>query len=93
MEIWSGWLRFKNSVLYPTKCRLLKFTMRFRPKAKENRRGLLSVYQDMESCGEYEDIQVMWKMIHSSRPLIAHQTRRRSKRPCYWRFRLCLMPS
>ncbi|CAJ1807840.1 unnamed protein product [Sphenostylis stenocarpa] len=30
--------------------------------------GLLSLYKDMESCGEYADIQVMWKMIESSSP-------------------------
>ena len=34
MEKWRGWLRFKHSVLFPTKCILLKFTKRLRPKAK-----------------------------------------------------------
>lgn len=30
-----------------------------------NRNGLLSLYKDIESCGEYRDIQVMWDMIQS----------------------------
>ncbi|EOY07097.1 hypothetical protein QQP08_017925 [Theobroma cacao] len=89
MERWRGWLRFKHSVLFPTKCMLLKFTSRLRPKAKENRQVLLTLYKDMESCGEYEDIQVMWKMIHSSFPSNGHKTRR-SRRPSYFRF--CFKP-
>ncbi|XWS67285.1 hypothetical protein CRYUN_Cryun05aG0274600 [Craigia yunnanensis] len=91
MEKWRGWLRFKHSELFPTNCILLKVTTRLRPKAKENRQGLQSLYKDLESCGEYEDIQVMWKIIHSPRPSIAHKTRR-SKRPSYWRFRFCFKP-
>ncbi|XWS43886.1 hypothetical protein CRYUN_Cryun16bG0143000 [Craigia yunnanensis] len=73
------------------KCILLKITTPLRAKAKGNRQGLLSLYKDMESCGQYEDIQVMWKMIHSSCPSNAHKTRR-SKRPSYWRFRFCFKP-
>jgi hypothetical protein len=44
-----------------------------------NDHGLMNLYKDMESCGEYTDIQVMWKMVHSCHP-IAQNTRR--KRPC-----------
>jgi hypothetical protein len=43
-----------------------------------NNRGLMNLGKDLETCGEYTDIQVMWKMIHSCHP-IAQDTRR--KRP------------
>lgn len=50
--------------------------------------GLMSLYKDMESCGEYTDIKVMWEMIHSSCHPKAHNTR--SKKP-YWKF--CFRPT
>lgn len=55
-----------------------------------NRDVLLSLYKDMESCREYEDIQVMWAMIHSSCPQNSRNTRM-NKRPFYWRF--CFRPT
>ncbi|XVE97138.1 hypothetical protein REPUB_Repub02eG0285100 [Reevesia pubescens] len=73
MEKWRGWLRFKHSVLCPTKFVLLKVKTRLGPKANGKMQGLLSLYKDMETCGEYEDIQVMWKMIHSSCPSNSHK--------------------
>ena len=37
-------------------------------KMAGNGKGLGSLYKDIESCGEYRDIQVMWDMIHSCPP-------------------------
>lgn len=120
MEKWRGWLRFQRSLVFPTKCKLLKVTKHLRPKAegklrKKNlldsismlinvcvtelkgimtgkREGLLGLYKDLEGCGEYEDIQVMWKMVLSSCPSTAHKTRR-TKRPYSWRISFCIRPS
>lgn len=50
---------------------------------------LLSIYKDLESCQEYEDIQVMWAMIHSSSaypPKTCNHTRRNKRPSSYWRF-------
>lgn len=49
-----------------------------------HRNGLLSLYKDMESCGEYADIQVMWKMIESSSPQYACCHKKRINRSSYW---------
>ncbi|MBA0781874.1 hypothetical protein Gotri_002755 [Gossypium trilobum] len=86
MEKWRGWLRFERSLAFPTKCILLKAIM------TGKRQGLLGLYKDLEGCGEYEDIQVMWKMVHSSCPSTAHKTRR-TKRPYSWRINFCFRPS
>ncbi|GLT73781.1 hypothetical protein SLA2020_456160 [Shorea laevis] len=83
MERWGGWQCFKQSVLFPAKCMLLKVTSHLRRRAKGRRQGgLLSLYKDMESCRGYEDIQVMWEMIHSC-PANGCKTQS-SKRPSYW---------
>ncbi|BAT84035.1 hypothetical protein LR48_Vigan03g083800 [Vigna angularis] len=68
MGNWKGWRYFKRMSIYPIKSILLKVTSNFMFKSKGNRNGLLNLYKDMESCGEYSDIQVMWKMIESSSP-------------------------
>ncbi|KAL5806835.1 hypothetical protein ACOSQ3_029725 [Xanthoceras sorbifolium] len=87
MGKWRGWLCIKHSFLFSTKCILLKITSGFRPKKKGNRDVLLSLYKDLESCQEYEDIQVMWEMIHSScTSPKACKTRRNNKRPFHWKF-------
>ncbi|KAJ7961177.1 U-box domain-containing protein [Quillaja saponaria] len=85
MERWKGWLCFKRLTFFPTKSLLLKVTSHFRIKHKGQRNGLLSLYKDLESCGEYEDIQVMWQIIHSSCPQYAYNTKR-NKRSSYWSF-------
>ncbi|KAG8500700.1 hypothetical protein CXB51_004313 [Gossypium anomalum] len=92
MEKWRRWLRFERSLVFPTKCILLKVTKHLRPKAEGKRQGLLGLYKDLEGCGEYEDIQVMWKMVHSSCPSTAHKTRR-TERPYSWRISFCFRPS
>lgn len=47
---------------------------------------LLSLYKDLESCQEYEDIQVMWEMVHSSSPPSkACKVRRNIKRAFRWK--------
>ncbi|KAG5550652.1 hypothetical protein RHGRI_015564 [Rhododendron griersonianum] len=56
----------------------------------EKRRGLVSLYKDMEDCEGYEDIHVMWEIIHSSCPPNSNDNRS-SKRPGHWRF--CFRPT
>ncbi|KAJ7950034.1 U-box domain-containing protein [Quillaja saponaria] len=85
MERWKGWLCFKWLTFFPTKSVLHKVTSHFRYKPKGERNGLVSLYKDMESFGEYEDIQVMWKILHSSSTQYAYNIKR-SKRSAYWRF-------
>ncbi|KAJ0088813.1 hypothetical protein Patl1_31421 [Pistacia atlantica] len=82
------WLCFKQLFLFPAKRILLKVTSGFMHKNKGNRAALLSLYKDMESCREYEDIQVMWAMIHSSCPQNSCNTRR-NKRPRPFCFPFC----
>lgn len=55
-----------------------------------NGNGLVNLYKDIESCGEYADIKVMWEMIHSCPQNSKNSTERR-KRSSYWRF--CVQPS
>ncbi|KAK9290304.1 hypothetical protein L1049_008471 [Liquidambar formosana] len=90
MGRWRAWLCFKSSFLFPTKGILHKITSSLRHEAKGNEHGLVSLYKDMESCGGYEDIQVMWEMIHSSCPQNGHSAKS-SKKPSYWRF--CFRPT
>ncbi|CAI0424149.1 unnamed protein product [Linum tenue] len=62
------WLLFKrNSLLSSTKYALVKFTSTVRgsSRGRKKQRGLVALHKDMESCGEYTDIQVMWEMLHS----------------------------
>ncbi|KAL6278200.1 hypothetical protein ACE6H2_021801 [Prunus campanulata] len=93
---WRTWMCFKRSFLLPTKCFLLKLTSRSRNKAKDvaeiagNGLGLVSLYKDMESCGEYEDIRVMWEIIHSC-PQNTNSSNRRKRSSSHWRF--CLQPT
>lgn len=47
-------------------------------------KGLVGLYKEMESCGEYADIRVMWEMIHSSCP--ANATSTRSGKRSHWGF-------
>lgn len=44
MEKWRGWLCFKHSVLFPTKCILVKVTMLLRRKAKAGKGKLLLLF-------------------------------------------------
>ncbi|KAH7865668.1 hypothetical protein Vadar_009591 [Vaccinium darrowii] len=69
MERWKGWMwfYFKSSFFLPTKCILVKVASCHKHKAEEKGHGLVSLYKDMEDCEGYEDIQVMWEIIHSSR--------------------------
>lgn len=46
-----------------------------------SRSGLVNLYKDMEACAGYNDIQVMWEMIHSN----VNETKCK-KRPFFWRF-------
>lgn len=114
MKRWRAWLWFKESLIVPTKCILLKLSSRSRRKAKGkefyryflsfftffslfynkvkmagNGHGLVSLYKDMESYGEYADIRVMWEIIHSC-PEGTPKRKERRKKSSYWRF--CFQP-
>ncbi|PON94334.1 hypothetical protein TorRG33x02_098080 [Trema orientale] len=90
MKKWRTWLWFKESFLLPTKCILLKLSSTSRRKAKGNNgHGLVSLYKDMESYGEYADIRVMWEIIHSC-PQGGIPKRERRRKSSYWRF--CFQP-
>ncbi|AES79576.1 hypothetical protein MtrunA17_Chr7g0243231 [Medicago truncatula] len=79
MRNWKGWRCFKSLTIYPFKSLLCKVSSNFRLKSQGHRNGLVSLYKDMESCGEYEDIQVMWKMIESSSPQHACKKKRNNR--------------
>ncbi|KAG7033756.1 hypothetical protein SDJN02_03481, partial [Cucurbita argyrosperma subsp. argyrosperma] len=68
MKGWRLWDCLKRSFLLPTKLFLLRVNSRHLVQPKGNGKGLGSLYKDIESCGEYRDIQVMWDMIHSCPP-------------------------
>ncbi|GKV06102.1 hypothetical protein SLEP1_g18031 [Rubroshorea leprosula] len=91
MKRWRGWQCFKQPVHLPPKCMLLKVCQLLRPRVKGSRPGLQSLYKDMESCRGYEDIQVMWDMIHSSCPANVYETPSSNKRPSHWSF--CFRPT
>ncbi|KAK9920347.1 hypothetical protein M0R45_028902 [Rubus argutus] len=91
MVAWKTWLCLKQSFLVPTKCLLIKLTSRSRHKPKGNGNGLVNLYKDIESCGEYADIKVMWEMIHSCPQNSKNSTERRKRSSSYWRF--CVHPS
>ncbi|KAL7248621.1 hypothetical protein ACSBR2_003375 [Camellia fascicularis] len=57
-----------------------------------NGHRLVSLYKDMEACKGYADIQVMWEMIHSSRPPSGRKNRN-SKTASQWRLLLCFKPT
>ncbi|CAI9779201.1 unnamed protein product [Fraxinus pennsylvanica] len=82
---------FRNSFLCPTrKDMLVNVTTILRHKAKGKGQGMVTLYEDIEDCAGYRDIEVMWEMIHPSFPLDAHNKKRRKKVLC-WRF--CFRPS
>ncbi|XP_031378646.1 uncharacterized protein LOC116194069 [Punica granatum] len=54
-----------------------------------NANGLVVLYKDMESCGEYADIRVLWEMVQSSRPLSSQTTGARTTKN-HWKF--CFRP-
>ncbi|KAG8374451.1 hypothetical protein BUALT_Bualt11G0133300 [Buddleja alternifolia] len=72
----------KNSFLLRRKVDVLANAgaSNLRHKATVKSRGLIALYKDMEACGEYEDIQVMWEMIHSTCPSNVQKNNRRGKR-------------
>ncbi|CAN0927855.1 hypothetical protein LINGRAHAP2_LOCUS36133 [Linum grandiflorum] len=69
-------LVLKRNSFSSTKHAILKLTSGVRslkpkpgsPRSSRGRkqRGLVALHKDMESCGEYTDIQVMWEMLHSA---------------------------
>ncbi|CAN1134306.1 hypothetical protein LINPERPRIM_LOCUS16177 [Linum perenne] len=80
----TRWKQRLRSSVSSTKRAILKLTSGVRslkpssPRSIRGRkqRGLVALHKDMESCGEYTDIQVMWEMLHSTPPV---SKRRRSR--------------
>ncbi|KAL1819170.1 hypothetical protein ACET3Z_014039 [Daucus carota] len=83
MGSWRSWLFFKNSLLHHSRAMPFKLTSFLKHKTKENKAGLMSLYKDMEACEGYADIQVMWKMIHSSSLAGDHNREMRNRRVCF----------
>ncbi|MFS7976795.1 hypothetical protein Hanom_Chr10g00896581 [Helianthus anomalus] len=73
--------KYRNSFLTTTKGFFFKLRSCLKNKAKEHKNGMVSLYKDMEACGGYEDIQVMWEMIQSSSTNANNTNKTR-----YWRF-------
>lgn len=82
---WFSSMIIKNSVFLRTKDFLANAASNLRYKAKGKSDGFVCLYEDMEACAGYEDIQVMWEMIHSSSTHIV-QRNRSSRRFSCWRF-------
>ncbi|CAO2820153.1 unnamed protein product [Amaranthus hypochondriacus] len=79
MERLRGFLSFKTtpSLVFPTTSIFTRLSPRFWRKAKGcassrakqgggKRKGLVSLYKDKELCAGYDDIDTMWRMIHST---------------------------
>ncbi|KAK9699183.1 hypothetical protein RND81_08G158200 [Saponaria officinalis] len=78
MERVREYLCFKtsSSLLFPTTRIFTKLPSRlwlkakgyatFRTKQATNKKKLVSLYKDKELCEGYGDIEIMWKMIHST---------------------------
>ncbi|TKY63551.1 hypothetical protein E2542_SST13427 [Spatholobus suberectus] len=85
MGKWKNCWYFKRFSIHSTKSIFSKLNSHLRFKPEGHRDGLVNLYKDMESFGEYEDIQVMWKMIQiqSSTPQCTC-TVKRTNRSLYW---------
>lgn len=47
--------------------------------------GLLKLHDDIQTCG-YEDVQVMWEMLHRTESeLTSNNTRKRNKPKSFWK--------
>ncbi|KAH9613654.1 hypothetical protein KSS87_020420 [Heliosperma pusillum] len=78
MERLKEYLCFKtsSSLLFPTTSLFTKLPSRLWLKAKgystpqvkqdTKKKELISLYKDKELCAGYGDIEIMWKMIHST---------------------------
>ncbi|KAK9668529.1 hypothetical protein RND81_13G066900 [Saponaria officinalis] len=93
MEKLREYLCFKtssSSLFFPTTSFFTKLPSRLWLKAKAtNKRGLVSLYKDKELCAGYGDIEIMWKIVHST--CTKNVSRNvKSKRNCYSIF--CFKP-
>ncbi|CAI9097291.1 OLC1v1033682C1 [Oldenlandia corymbosa var. corymbosa] len=95
MRRWKFWLllNLKSPSSVPGKSTLAgKGHSRLRhSRNKKNRRGLGALCKEMEACGGYSDIKVMWEMVNSSNHHHARNIRGRSKRQLQWNF--CFSPA
>ncbi|XLS48528.1 hypothetical protein HN51_022886 [Arachis hypogaea] len=81
--------------IFSTKSIILssKLTSHFRFKPQRHRKGILNnLYEDMESYGEYEDIQVMWKIIQSTSPQYGSSNKERTNNKSSYLI-LCFRPT
>ncbi|KAM7264811.1 hypothetical protein ACFE04_002494 [Oxalis oulophora] len=60
------WQYFTHSFIVTVKCTLLKISRQFRLEHRGDSHGLGNLYKDMETCGEYTDIQVMWEILQTT---------------------------
>lgn len=54
-----------------------------RMRTRKRGRGLLKLYNDVQSCG-YQDVQVMWEMVQNSEICLSPKRRRSTWRLCWW---------
>ncbi|GJX13672.1 hypothetical protein Tco_0205430 [Tanacetum coccineum] len=89
MGKWKGFscLKYRrNSFLSSTKGFLFKLRSCLTKQAKGHKNGLVNLYKDLEACGGYEDIQVMWEMIHHSSSLNSNaKSIKRNDNATHWR--------
>ncbi|KAI3806938.1 hypothetical protein L1987_22856 [Smallanthus sonchifolius] len=67
-----------------------------RVKSRNNGGGLLKLHDDIETCG-YEDVQVMWEMLHRTELELSSNNRRKLKPRSFWKIfvwhnNTCLSP-
>ncbi|KAI3737488.1 hypothetical protein L2E82_27492 [Cichorium intybus] len=55
-----------------------------RVKSRNNGGGLLKLHDDIQTCG-YEDVQVMWEMLHRTESELTSNTRRKRKPRSFWK--------
>ncbi|GLJ37544.1 hypothetical protein SUGI_0762940 [Cryptomeria japonica] len=72
------WLR---KMLFPMRRVLLGIAGKVR--ARRRGRGLLKLYNDVQSCG-YQDVQVMWEMLQKSETTSSPKRQRSTWKICIW---------
>lgn len=72
------WLR---KFLFPM--RRVWINVATRMRTRKRGRGLLKLYNDVQTCG-YQDVQVMWEMVQNSEICLSPKRRRSTWRLCWW---------
>ncbi|KAJ0804297.1 hypothetical protein HanPI659440_Chr02g0036411 [Helianthus annuus] len=74
-----NWLQ---KMVFPVRRIWLAVTARV--KSRNNGGGLLKLHDDIETCG-YEDVQVMWQMLHKTELELSSNNRRKLKPRPFWK--------